>query len=187
MNKSCSKIIELGMDPNECFDLIARIKDKKTGLYIDMTVEGLLHLISEIENILGLDDSSYARSFYKGAVVLRLKDNEIYELSQEVGLLMTKSMLIHKLSLTNLAKIRSVFSMYASYFDYSANQVISYIVKYVTISRVILNENREEFLKNKLIATENAINNLSNPITELEKEFLSDTLIKFPAYFESFF
>lgn len=186
LNKSLSKSVEMGLDPNDSFNLSIKIKDKKTGMVFDITLEGIMSLISEIKHILKIDseDAEFRRGLFNGNVAVSLKENDIFELAQTSGLMNIKIMFIHKISMVNLIKIENILLMYSKFYDDMANKFIGFIKKYVLITRSLINEGVVK--ENKLFAIQREVS-LAKNLKEGELEFLADTLVKFPMYFESFF
>lgn len=187
LNKSLSKSIEIGIDPNKSYNIVATIRDKKTGLGFGMTIEGVMYLILQMEFLLKLDyENQFSRCAYSGNIVVSYKDNDVYELSQEFALLAAKKMLIHKTSMLNLIKMKNVFPMYATFYNNVAEKFIGYIKKYVCATRAMIKEGKQEVIENKLYLIEKDILCPTN-LEGMQQEFLADTKIKFSAYFESFF
>lgn len=186
LNKSMSKSIELGLDPNDSFNLSIKIKDKKTGMVFETTLEGAIKLIAEIKFILKIDvnETEFGRCLLSGDIAVSLKENEIYELNQATGLCTVKSMFIHKTSLMNLINMEQVFLLYSLYYNDMAGKFIGYIKKYVQITRTLFKQGLDK--ENKMFALHREMSS-AHKLEESEKEFIADTLVKFPMYFASFF
>lgn len=177
------------MDPNSFFELTTRIRDKKTGLTIDLSLENLLRLITDVKVLLKIDNEvagSYDL-FSRGCTVVK-GEGAIFRLEQTYGLASRRFILIHESSLGQLVQLTNIFLRKAATFDALANTYIRLTRKYVSKTRSLIDEGNESVKADRFIVLTQAISfENSESLDETEKHFVCETYANFQSFFVSFF
>lgn len=128
LNNSESKYVVTGMDPQNFFEMVVRIVDKKTGISINLSLENMAQLVLDIKQILKLDAFSERVSglFASGCTVEIVGDN-LFKISQLFGLASQRFTIIHKASLIQFVQLEYIFLQMAEEYDRKANVYISYL------------------------------------------------------------
>lgn len=176
------------MDPNNFFEITVRVRDKKTGITIDLSIEGLMRLIRDVKNIFKVDSEvdRVGDMFTSGCTIIKT-DGVVYRIEQTYGLASRRFILIHETSLRQLICLENIFLQKTVTYEALAPIYIELLRKYVAATRTLIDGGNEKVKKNKLSVLAEALVCTRIISDETEKNFICDTYANFQCFFLSFF
>lgn len=175
----------MGLDPENCFNVSIRLTDKKTGTYIELTLENFMQLLLDVECCLSGKKDEFRSSGLgvSGCTISKFSEN-VYRIEQPHSLASIKFILIHEKSLQKLLQMDYV--VFRTALSYDPDQHIKYLRKYVVAATFEASkEKRCDNANYKRGVLEAALKN-NNKFENGELKFLCETLSNFENFFTSF-